>query len=95
MSSKINYFRRFYWTHTNNSIVAPTVIEVTTTTFSMLFHNTTVDFGSGQGTHTTVIVHLDASATMPWNMNFFRVINMTVDTASQLANNFPNAIIVG
>ena len=84
-----------YWTHTNNSIVAPIIVEVTTRTFSMLFHNTTVDFGSGQGSHTTVILHEDASSSMPWNMSFFRVINMTIDTGSQLAQNFPNATIVG
>ena len=84
-----------YWKRTNNSIVAPIVVEVTERIFGCLFNNTTVDFGNGQGGHTTVIVHEDTSASMPWNMDFFRVINMTINTASQLAQMFPNAIIVG
>ena len=84
-----------YWTRSNNSIVAPIVVEVTERIFGCLFNNTTVDFGNGQGGHTTLIVHEDTSASMPWNMDFFRVINMTTLSATELAHNFPNAIIVG
>ena len=84
-----------YWIFTNNSLPAPKIVEISTESFDALFYNTTVNFGSGQGGHTTLILHENWNSGTPFNMSFYRVINMTTISASNMATRFPNAIIVG
>ena len=84
-----------YWTFTDNSLTAPKIVEISTESFTDLFYNTTVNFGSGQAGQTTVILHYNNNAGMPFNMGFYRVVNMSRIQSSGLNNNFPNAIIVG
>ena len=84
-----------YWRLTNNSLPAPENVEISCESFGKLFYNTTVNFGSGQATQTTVILHYNHNSGMPLNMGFFRVINMSRNASNTLNTNFPNAIIVG
>jgi hypothetical protein len=84
-----------YWRLTNNSLPAPEVVEISCETFSKLFYNTSVNFGSGQANQTTVILHYNNNTGMPFNMSFYRVVNMSRIQSSGLSTNFPNATIVG